>query len=77
MTKFTFQFGKQMHSPFVKFLTHTCTYMVFLILVIMATLRGGSGNPWLDMACRGFTDTLPDSIVIILILIWVVGEYCI
>ena len=53
---------------------HTCGYITFLVLVFMASLRGGSGNPWLDMACHGFAKTLPDSAAFILILVWVIGE---
>ena len=68
------QFGRRMRSPFVKFLTHTCGYIVFLVLVFMASLRGGSGNPWLDIACHGFSQTMPYSAVFVLIFIWVLGE---
>ena len=66
-------FGARMRSPFIKFLNHTCAYIVFLALVFMATTRGGSGNPWLDMACVGVSGALPDSAVFIMILIWVLG----
>ena len=33
-----FQFSAVMRSPFVKFLNHTCAYMVFLLLEFMATV---------------------------------------
>ncbi|ELU14059.1 hypothetical protein CAPTEDRAFT_173024 [Capitella teleta] len=67
--------GSRMRSPFIKFLNHTCSYMMFLILVFMATTRGGSGNPWLDMACQGVHDTLPDSAVFTMIFFWVIGMF--
>lgn len=70
-----FQLGKKMRSPFMKFLNHTCAYMVFLVLMFIASLRKGSGNPFLDMACHGFEKTLPDSAVFVLILIWVLGKF--
>ena len=69
-----FQLGIQIRSPFVKFLNHTCSYIVFLVLVFIATNREGSGNPWLDIACTSVTKSLPYSIAVILIFIWVLGN---
>ena len=71
---FFFKIGQKMCSPFVKFLNHTCSYMVFLVFMFMGSLRKGSGNPLMDIACHGFEETLPDSIVFLLILIWVLGK---
>ena len=63
-----------MKSPFVKFLNHTCAYIVFLMFIFMATTRGGSGTPMLDLACKGVSGSLPDSVVYTLILVWVLGK---
>ena len=71
---FSFQIGRKMQSPYVKFVTHTGLYFCFLSLVFIATSRQGSGSPWLDIACKGIVSSLPDSIVYIAILIFVIGE---
>ncbi|KAK2170903.1 hypothetical protein NP493_1128g00031 [Ridgeia piscesae] len=67
------QIGRMMQTPYVKFLTHSGAYIFFLCLVFTATSRQGSGSPWLDIACKGIVKSLPDSVVYILILIFVIG----
>ena len=67
-----------MRTPFLKFLNHTCAYIVFLVLIFVACLRGSSANlsanPFLDTACLGVYEAMPDSVVFILILVWVLGK---
>lgn len=68
------QISKLMRTPFVKFLNHTCSYIIFLILVFIATNRDGSGNPFLDASCSNCLCSVK-SIVSLLIFIWVLGMF--
>ena len=72
---FSVQIGRKMQSPYMKFVSHSGAYIFFLGLVFTATSRQGSGSPWLDIACKGFIQSMPDSIVYMIILIFVIGEW--
>ncbi|XP_074650290.1 short transient receptor potential channel 7-like [Tubulanus polymorphus] len=59
-------------SPFVKFMTHTCSYLMFLILLVCMTVR--SKDLTIKLACRGMSSSyFLDITICSLLSIWIVG----
>lgn len=64
------QFGEIMRTPVVKFVHHTCSYVIFLFYIIMAATIS---NPFVSMGCYGFSSQPFTYLLFMLIFVWILG----
>jgi hypothetical protein len=65
------QLAATIRSPFVKFLMHTCSYLIFLTLVVLMTMR--KHTTVYQLVCDSQNTMSFDFVVLVLLFIWVLG----